>query len=135
MPTITLTISDEMLARLKAGETTFTLTATLKEKKPRKSEPLPDHLRDAHQVVIDLWARYQPDVSPALAWKTVKPLVESRGMEALDAMALALDWNEGRKYQPVWFAKEEAEWDARTTLDMFACEEQRHAYRKRLGLA
>lgn len=120
---------------MKAGETTFTLTATLREKKPRKSEPLPDHLRGAYQVVIDLWAKYQPDVSPALAWKTMKPLVESRGMEVLDAMALALDWNEGRKYMPVWFANDVAKWDAFVYLDMFACEEQRHAYRKTFGLS
>lgn len=133
MPTITLTITDEMLARLKAGETTLTLTATVKEKKPRKSEPLPDHLKDAYQTVVDLWAKFQPDVSPALAWKTMRPLVE-RDAFSVDAMATALDWNEGRKYMPLWFAKEMEEWDARTRLDMFAYEEQRQQYRQRFGL-
>lgn len=126
---------------MKAGETTLTLTATLKERKPRKSEPLPDHLREAYQVVIDLWAKYQPEVSPALAWKTMRGMLEVDGawthenqMYVLDAMALALDWNEGRKYQPVWFAKEFDEWEGRVLLDLFAQDEQRHAYRKRLGL-
>lgn len=134
MATITLTISDELLTRLKAGETTLALTATLRERKPRKSEPLPEHLRDAYTTVVELWAKYQPDVSPALAWKALKPLLESRGAGVLDAMALALDWNEGRKYQPVWFAKEEAEWDARTALDLFTLDEERTRYRQRFGL-
>lgn len=120
---------------MKAGETTFTLTATLREKKPRKSEPLPDHLREAYQAVIDLWAKYQPDVSPALAWKTMRPLVEQIGESVLDSMALALDWNEGRKYQPVWFANDVAKWDAFVHLDMFQQEEKRHAYRKTFGLS
>lgn len=135
MPTITLTITDEMLERLRMGETTLHLVATLKEKKSKpKSEPLPPHLADAYRTVVDLWAKYQPDVSPALVWKTMRPLVESYGMEVVDAMATALDWNEGRKYLPVWFAKELEEWGNRMCLDMFTGEEQREQYRKRFGM-
>jgi hypothetical protein len=138
MPTITLTITDEQLARLKAGETTFTLTATLREKKPKTATPLPEHLRDAYTTVVELWAKYQPDVSPALAWKTVKPLLESAEdmSRVLDAMAMCLDWNEGRKVMPTWFVKDYGPiWEDRVGTDMFTEEEARHAYRKRFGLS
>lgn len=134
MATITLTISDELLTRLKAGETTLALTATLRERKPRKSEPLPEHLREAHRFVVDEWTLFQPDVSPALAWKAVKPLLDDYGDGVLRGMALALDWNQGRKYLPVWYVREWAEWQNRLALDLFTQDEERTRYRQRFGL-
>ncbi|MCA2991183.1 hypothetical protein [Gemmatimonas sp.] len=138
MATITLTISDELLTRLKAGETTLALTATLRERKPRKSEPLPEHLRDAYTTVVELWAKYQPDVSPALAWKTLKgcfqPDSTASQSHALDAMKLALEWNEGRRYLPAWLVRDFGRWEYLASLGLFEQDEERMRYRQRFGL-
>lgn len=131
MATITLTLDDVTLERLRAGEP-LTLTATLREKKVKKSEPLPESLVGPHRTVVELWAKYQPDVSPALAWKAIKPIAENPLV--LDAMALALDWNEGRKYLPSWFVKDVGAFSQHVLQDMFAQEAAREAYRKRVGL-
>lgn len=133
MPTITLTLTDDQLERLRAGDSTLTLTATVRERKP-KAAPLPDHLKDAYHAVVELWHRSQPQVTPSLAWKTMKPLVEYHGVSVLDAMALALDFNEGRAYPPTWFAKDVAFWQGLTERDLFAQEEARALYRRSNGL-
>lgn len=138
MATITLTITDEMLERLRAGETTLTLVATLKEKKPRgKTEPLPEHLREAYDAVVGMWAHHQPSVSPALAWKTIRPMVEASEDVSLllESLALWLDWNSGRRVMPLWFTKDYGpSWEEVVHMDLFAQEERRANYRKRLGL-
>lgn len=137
MATITLTLDQETLERLKNGEP-LTLTATLRERKPKTStQPLPEHLREAFEAVTALYAQHQPDVSPALAWKTLKPLIEANETsEAIDAIAIALEWNDGRKYPPHWLAKDFGYWmDTEYVTDPFTFEEKRTAYRKRLGLS
>ena len=136
MATITLTVDAETLDRLKNGEA-LVLTATLKEKKPRTAEPLPDHLKHAFQTLTEVYTRWQPTVSPALAWKTLKPLFTQRDDHAalLDSIGVALDWNHGRPYQPQWLLKDLAAWEERNRLDLFAFDEARERYRKSVGLS
>lgn len=128
---------------MKAGETTLALTATLREKKPRKADPLPEHLREAHKTVVDEWSKRQPEIAPALAWKAIRPLLDngdgdwslSGQINVLKAMATALDWNVGRKYLPAWFVKEFREWEQRTAeCDPFAYDDAYVKYRQRFGL-
>ena len=134
MPTITLTLTDDTLARLRAGETTLTLTATLRERKP-KSAPLPPSLVEAHRRVSELWGTHQPGVSIPLAWKLLRPLCEEHGADTvIEALGVYLDWNRGRAVQPVWFVREYAQWQTRADMDLMTAEAERAAFRHSMRL-
>lgn len=83
-------------------------------------------------MVSEYWSKYQPNVNVAQAWKTLKPLMDDP--EVFDAMALALEFNNGRTYPPSWFVKDLDFWKGVSQRDPFQIEEAMETYRRGHGL-
>jgi hypothetical protein len=129
MPTITLTISHELLEALNSGEV-VDLKATLRAKaKPKKSEPLTPELAALHTSVSEMIATVRPDWSIGRAWKVIKPIADTPE-NVLHTLSVALDWTKGLVYQPEWFVKDYAGWKQRgDEEDILELEEQRTRWR------
>lgn len=128
--TLTLTIDEATFAAMQAGEP-VTLKAALKTPKPRAAKPLDPALVPIRDECLALWTRYQPEHDPGRVWKA---LAKAAAPGLADAVATALDYNEGRSYAPEWFVKDVAMWAQRAQLDPFAQMDDRARYRAKWGM-
>ena len=135
MPTITLNISQDVLDAAMRGEP-FTLTGTLRAKKPKADKALSDTDRARQAALVDAWHAVDPAMNAGRLWKAFRA-GDATPLDLHEGVTFALDWNEGRSYAPEWCAKELGEWLARVSLanaDAWLGEDARTAYRARLGL-
>ena len=136
VPTITLTIDDDTLAALVAGEA-VALQATLRRKKtkqPAALTPEQDALRRAISDTLDAHgcAAHIPKV-----WKDVRAkLLHEPDDDLLTALDCCLDWcMGGLEAKVAWFVNDYVQWNARARMTLMDAEDERTAWRRARGVA
>jgi len=135
MPTITLTIDAETLDAMQRGEA-VQLTATLRRKREKKQASLTPEQEALHKGIGELLAGRGLEAHIPKVWKDVKASLDMEHPEdVLVALDVCLDWCEGATLAPKvqWFARDYAEWRARSQGDLMGQEVERANWRKARG--
>lgn len=130
MPTITLTLTAEMLDAMVHGQS-VAVTATLRAKKAKTPTLSPDE-SERHKRVVEMWMAVRPDDAAGRIWKAIRP-VSLTNDELYIALETALDWCSGVYYTPEFFAKDASEWVRRGHLSLWDAEQERDRFRQQRG--
>lgn len=134
VPTIMLTIDDDTLAALAAGEP-IQLTGTLRRKKTKKAAELTPEQAALHATIADVVTHNAPGVSVARVWTEVKKHLSNEHPEdILPALDVCIDWCVGAPERVVWFARDYAHWREQSRRTPMDAEPDRVAWRAARGL-